>query len=94
MSVKTKKKAELNEEKVIKAIEILKLIQTDVATPKSVRKLIKEAQDYLLKKDLSPGVRAASAIQLLEEANQDPNLPMLSRTRIWNALSMLETVKD
>lgn len=94
MSVKTKKKAELNEEKIMKAIEILKLIQTDVTTPKSVRKLIKEAQDSLLKKDLSPGVRAASSIQLLEEANQDPNLSMLSRTRIWNALSLLETVKD
>lgn len=94
MSVKTKKKAELNEEKIVKAMEILKLIQADVATPKSVRKLIKEAQDLLLKKDLSPGVRAASAIQLLEEANQDSNLPMLSRTRIWNALSVLETVKD
>ncbi|MCI4438504.1 UPF0147 family protein [archaeon] len=94
MSVKTKKKAELNEEKIVKAIDILKLIQADVATPKSVRKLIKEAQDSLVKKDLSPGVRAASAIQLLEEANQDPNLPMISRTRIWNALSLLETVKD
>lgn len=94
MSVKTKKKTELNEEKITKAMEILKLIQADVATPKSVRKLIKEAQDSLTKKDLSPGVRAASAIQLLEEANQDPNLPMLSRTRIWSALSMLETVKD
>ncbi|MGB9759044.1 MAG: UPF0147 family protein [Thermoproteota archaeon] len=94
MSVKTKKKAELNEEKIVKAMDILKLIQADVATPKSVRKLIKEAQDSLVKKDLSPGVRAASAIQLLEEANQDPNLPMLSRTRIWNALSLLETVKD
>jgi hypothetical protein len=94
MSVKTKKKAELNEEKIMKVIEILKLIQTDVTTPKSVRKLIKEAQDSLLKKDLSPGVRAASSIQLLEEANQDPNLSMLSRTRIWNALSLLETVKD
>jgi len=94
MSTKAKKKVELNEEKISKAIEILKIVQADTSAPRSVRRMIKEVQDVLLKKDLSPGVKAATAIQILEEANQDPNLSVLSRTKIWNALSLLETVKD
>jgi len=66
----------------------------DLSTPKNVKKLIKETVDCLVRTDLSPGIRAASAIQLMEEANQDTNLSMLSRTRMWNALTKLETIKD
>ncbi len=43
---------------------------------------------------LSPGVRAANAISALDEVSQDPNMPTHARTRIWQAITILETVKD
>jgi hypothetical protein len=83
-----------NEQEILKVVESIKVVQADLTTPKNVKKLVKETIDRLNRVDLSPGIKAASAIQLLEEANQDSNLSMLSRTRIWNALTKLETIKD
>jgi len=83
-----------NEQEILKVVESIKVVQADLTTPKNVKKLVKETIDRLGRADLSPGIKAASAIQLLEEANQDSNLSMLSRTRIWNALTKLETIKD
>ncbi len=83
-----------NEQEILKVVESIKVVQADLTTPKNVKKLVKETIDRLSRTDLSPGIKAASAIQLLEEANQDSNLSMLSRTRIWNALTKLETIKD
>ena len=91
---KAQKKREEYEASILKVIETLKQVQADVGAPKSVKKLVKEAADILAKQGTTVGLRAAAAVQLLEEANQDTNLPMLSRTRIWNALTLLEKIKD
>jgi len=91
---KAQKRKEEYEASILKVVETLKQVQADLAAPKSVKKLVKEANDALTKEGASFGVKAAGAIQLLEEANQDTNLPMLSRTRIWNALTLLEKIKD
>jgi len=48
----------------------------------------------LLNQGLSIAARAANAISLLEDISQDPNMPMYSRTRIWNAISVLEGIRD
>jgi hypothetical protein len=48
----------------------------------------------LLDQSLSVAARAANAISLLEDISQDPNMPMYSRTRIWNAISVLEGIRD
>jgi hypothetical protein len=52
------------------------------------------ALTYLRDARLSPGVRAANAIGALDEVSQDPNMPLHARTKIWQVLSMLETIKD
>ena len=89
-----KKRKEEYEASILKVLETLKQVQADIGAPKSVKRLVKEASDVLTNKSSTLGVRAAAAVQLLEEANQDTNLPMLSRTRIWNALTLLEKIKD
>lgn len=89
-----KEKQEEYRASIMKVIEMLKQVQADLGAPKSVKKFVKEATDALANESMTFGVRAAAAIQLLEEANQDTNLSMLSRTRIWNALTLLEKIKD
>jgi|YelNatPaOPRAMG01_1025707.scaffolds.fasta_scaffold18295_2 uncharacterized protein (UPF0147 family) len=95
MSSKPKvKKREINEENIKKAIEIMSMVLNDLAAPKNIRKTVKDAIDILNKTDMTPGVRASASIQMLDEAIQDANIPTLSRTRLWSALSILESVKD
>jgi uncharacterized protein (UPF0147 family) len=48
----------------------------------------------LLDESISVAARAANAIAILEDISQDPNMPMYSRTRIWNAISVLEGIRD
>ncbi|MBD3207208.1 hypothetical protein GF319_12825 [Candidatus Bathyarchaeota archaeon] len=75
-------------------MSILNMIADDNTTPRNIRRTAKEAADMLVDQELSVAARAANAIAILEEISQDPNMPMYSRTRIWNAISVLEGIRD
>jgi len=62
--------------------------------PRNIRRAATDAIRQLQVQSLSPGVRAANAIGILEEISQDPNMPSHTRTAIWNIVSILETVRD
>lgn len=76
------------------AMSILNMIADDNTTPRNIRRTAKQAADMLLDESLSVAARAANAIAILEDISQDPNMPMYSRTRIWNAISVLEGIRD
>jgi len=80
--------------KMEQAMSILNMIADDNTTPRNIRRTAKQAADMLLDKKLSVAARAANAIAILEDISQDPNMPMYSRTRIWNAISVLEGIRD
>jgi uncharacterized protein (UPF0147 family) len=80
--------------KLEQAISILTMIADDNTTPRNIRRTAKKAADMLVDQALSIAARAANAIAILEEISQDPNMPMYSRTRIWNAISVLEGIRD
>ena len=82
------------QKKLSQAIQILGLIADDNTTPRNIRRTAKQASDMLIDQKLSVAARAANAIAVLEEISQDPNMPMYSRTRIWNAISVLEGIRD
>ena len=50
--------------------------------------------DSLQTQGVSLGVRAANAISILDDISQDPNMPQYTRVKIWNAVSLLEAIKD
>jgi len=83
-----------NEAKIRLAMSILAGIVNDTGVPRNIRRAAAEALTHLRDTKLSPGVRAANAISALEEVSQDPNMPIHARTRIWNVISILETVRD
>jgi uncharacterized protein (UPF0147 family) len=90
-------KMSANEEymkKLSQAKQILNMIADDNTTPRNIRRTAKTASDMLEDEKLSIAARAANAISILEEISQDPNMPMYSRTRIWNAISVLEGIRD
>ena len=76
------------------AKEILSSIVTDHSVPKNIRRAAKKAYDGLENEEDDPTVRANFAISVLDEISQDPNCPVYSRTKIWQIVSILETIHD
>lgn len=90
----SKRKQEEYIQKLNQAMAILNRVAEDNTTPRNIRRTAKEASDILIDENLSLAVRAANAIDLLEEISQDPNMPMYTRTRLWNVISVLEGIRD
>lgn len=93
LSSKKKRQAEY-EEKIKQAIEILQIVAADNTTPRNIRRAAKECIDRLQSDKLSIAARSANAMEILEEISQDPNMPIYTRTRLWQAISYLEGIKD
>jgi len=81
-------------EQVKQAIAILQRVAEDTGVPRNIRRAASEAIQMLQRKDLTPGLRAANAIGILDEISLDPNIPLFARTAIWQAISLLESVRD
>ncbi len=83
-----------NEAKIRMAMAVLASIVNDTGVPRNIRRAAANALTYLRDTKLSPAVRAANAISALDEVSQDPNMPFHARTKIWQVISLLETVRD
>ncbi len=75
-------------------MSVLSRVADDNTTPRNIRRTAKQAGDMLLDESLSMAARAANAIDVLDQISQDPNMPMYTRTRIWNIISVLEGIRD
>jgi len=82
------------DEKMNEAQELLRSIVTDHSVPKNIRRAAKRASEGLENSADAPSVRANFAISVLDEISQDPNCPVYSRTKIWQIVSILETITD
>jgi uncharacterized protein (UPF0147 family) len=81
------------EERRARIAQILETVVNDNTTPRNVRKAVKEAMDELFNERYSPSVRAANAIEKIEEVLSDGNIPSFTRTQLWLAISLLESIK-
>ena len=84
-----------NEEKMAQALAVLAQITNDTSVPSNIRRAASEAVDILEEKgDATPAMKASNAISTLDEISQDPNCPLYARTKLWNIVSILETIRD
>jgi len=75
-------------------IKLLTEIIEDRTVPRNIRAAAEEAKKELTEKTENGwDIRLSSAISVLDEIINDPNMPMYTRTQIWNVVSMLEAVK-
>jgi len=82
-----------NVEAVIKqCVDVLARIKDDDTVPRNIRRSADNVKNILLNNKESPAVRAASSISILDEISNDPNIPLHTRTLIWNIASQLETI--
>ncbi len=87
-------KEKINEMKLNQVIALLNRLIVDSGVPRNIRRTAFEALKMLNDKSLSPGVRAANAVSILDEISQDPNMPSYARTTIWNIIALLSSIKD
>ncbi|HDP96134.1 MAG TPA: UPF0147 family protein [Euryarchaeota archaeon] len=74
-------------------MEILDQLAEDTSVPRNIRRGATDAKDRLQREAEALDVRCASAIFILDELANDPNIPLHARTLIWNIISQLETIK-
>ncbi len=80
-------------EKIKDIIELLCQIEEDNSVPKNIRCRIKTAIHLLSENNMQPGVRTSKALEELEAASDETNLPIYTRTQIWQVVSLLESAK-
>ncbi|MCW4001773.1 MAG: UPF0147 family protein [Candidatus Bathyarchaeota archaeon] len=89
-----KKKLQEYEERIEEAMNVLGLISEDTTTPRNIRRAAKQSIEVLQLKENTPAVRASSAISILDDILQDPNMPPYTRVKLWNVMSLVEAIKD
>jgi hypothetical protein len=70
-------------------IEMLDTIISDRTVPKNIRRAVERSKSVLGSNDPLE-LRISAAIHTLDEIIDDPNIPMYTRTQIWNVVSLLE----
>ena len=83
-----------NEDKMNGALGVLAQITNDTSVPRNIRRAATEAVDIIEKGEGTPAMKASNAISTLDEISQDPNCPLYARTKLWNIVSILETIRD
>lgn len=73
-------------------VMMLQQIMEDSTIPRNIRRVADETRSVLLDSSKSIGFRAATAISIVDEISNDPNMPVHARTRIWELCSQLETI--
>ncbi|MEA1993916.1 MAG: UPF0147 family protein [Euryarchaeota archaeon] len=65
----------------------------DTTIPRNVRRAASQAIEFLQEKGKGDRVKAYSALEVLDDVSNDPNMPMHARTIVWEVLSELERVE-
>lgn len=72
---------------------ILDMLSEDTSVPRNIRKGAKDSKERLFDNREPLDLRCASVVSVLEDLSNDPNIPLHGRTLIWNATSILESIK-
>ncbi|MBT4326548.1 MAG: hypothetical protein HOD60_06525 [Candidatus Nitrosopelagicus sp.] len=83
-----------NEQAMESALQTLNQLATSQSTPKNFKKTISDLIIELQTDEYSISVRAANAISTLDDITQDPNVPSFVRTTLWQAVSVLESIRE
>ena len=79
--------------KLKQIMDVLDQIAEDTSVPRNIRRGAVDAKARLTKKDEALDLRVTSAIMIMDDLANDPNIPLHGRTLIWNIISQLETVR-
>ncbi|HYK92994.1 MAG TPA: UPF0147 family protein [Thermoplasmata archaeon] len=78
---------------LVPILESITQLVDDASVPRNIRRGAQAARDELNKPRSPLDVRVASAVYVLDDLANDPNLPMHGRTAIWSIISSLESLQ-
>ncbi|MDG6223904.1 MAG: UPF0147 family protein [Candidatus Thermoplasmatota archaeon] len=81
------------QKKMEQVATILDMLSEDTSVPRNIRKGAKDSKERLFDNREALDLRCASVVSVLEDLSNDPNIPLHGRTLIWNATSILESIK-
>jgi len=74
-------------------VDSLVQLADDSSVPRNIRRGAQSARDELAKPQVALDMRVASAVYVLDDLANDPNLPTHGRTAIWSIISSLESLQ-
>ena len=83
-----------NKEAFDNAMQTLNQLATSHSTPRNFKKRILDILNDLKSEENSISVRAANTISSLDDITQDANVPSFVRTSLWQAVSVLESIRE
>ncbi len=81
-------------EQLSEVLELLTYLQKDIMIPKNVRNKIKNAHSVLLEENKNLSLRVDRSIQELDDIAEDPNVPIDTKTQLWDLFSKLECIQQ
>lgn len=79
-------------DKIKQVADAMDMLAEDSSIPRNIRKGAQEAKNRLLNQKEALDVRASSAMNILADLTNDPNIPMHANVQILNILSQLEQI--
>ncbi|MBI2598106.1 MAG: UPF0147 family protein [Candidatus Diapherotrites archaeon] len=74
--------------------ELMDSVIDDTSVPRNIRAVVKEAKDKMQNSNEKKDIRITSSIYTLEDISNDVNMPVHTRTEIWQIISELEAVRE
>jgi len=71
---------------------ILDTILNDTSVPRNIRHAADEIKKNLSNEEESISFRAANSLNILNKITNDPNMPLHTRTLVWNLASQFEMI--
>lgn len=90
----SEKKHEEYEQRTKHALTILEEVSQDNMTPRNIRRAVTDSINSLKNTEFRLALRVANAINILDEILQDVNMSAYTRVKLWNVMSLIETIKD
>lgn len=72
---------------------MLNEIINDRSVPKNIRSAIEDVKNRLLDEKTETDIKINATISILDEICNDINMPVYTRTQIWNIVSLLESME-
>jgi len=76
-----------------RVIKMMEAVINDRTVPRNIRNAVEEAKKEVQKEGIEEEVKLATAVQILDEITNDPNMPLYTRTQIWNIVTQLEELR-
>lgn len=74
-------------------IPLIEQIVNDRTVPRNIRARSEESIKILKDEKQDVAIKINTVISYMDEISNDPNIPMYTRTQVWNIVSILESMQ-